>query len=190
MRRARPCVVTMLALTLAGCGRDIRLGGSAADAGIDSPDAPTSPFTAGGYTLTFLEPSVASCDGSLAGQEPTFEVLTIASERLVGGAVDLATPTFDSLMITGDPVMSAVHQPAVTLQPAGGGAPPGIWDTLISGAFGGGPASTDRVAIDVAVDRTTAAAAGGIEGQLTLVFATTDATGSCSLAFGLRLTRP
>ena len=186
---ARRALATIVIVT--ACGRDIRLGGGVGDASVDAPaDGTGNPFIPGSYTMHFLDPAAASCDGSLVGQEAMFALLTTADQRFVDGGVVVSTPNPTALALAGDPVMSAVMQPAITLMPGSPGAPPELWDAVVMGSFGTGPVTTNRTAIDLAVDSTTAQATAGIEGQLTELFETADTTGSCNVAFGVTLTRP
>jgi hypothetical protein len=185
------CLFALLApLALAGaCSRDIRLGGEV-DAGTAdaAPDAATSPFAAGSYVVTFLDPPQQSCTGTLAGHEADFAGITRASSRLVDGVVDLA-PSATQLVISGSPIQSGFPSPAITVVPDAGAQPPTLWDSSATGSFGSGPDATTITWLGFAVDSATAHEAGGIQGAYAQMFETSDTSGQCAISFGAQLVR-
>src|SRR2546430_1230474 len=128
------------------CSREIRLGGEP-DASVSpdaSPDANTSPFTGGSYAVSFLDPPMIQCSGTLAGHDADFSGITRAASPLQDGTVDLA-PSSTQLMITGMPIQSGFPSSAITLMLDAAAAPPTLWDNSVPGSFGSGPDTTTIV---------------------------------------------
>jgi hypothetical protein len=176
------------ALAIAACSHDIRLG-SELDAGTDAaPDAVSSPFTAGNYTVSFLDPPRASCTGTLAGREADFASITRANSQLVDGAVAFTLAT-NQLTIAGAPIQTAFRQTSVTVVPDATASPPTIWDTSVPGPGTTGPDSTTVTSLALAADSATAQAPTGIEGAYAELFVTADTNGQCAISFGAQFVR-
>ena len=182
-------IAVWLGLFASACGRDIYLGELVppADASIDAAGN-GNPFTAGSYSVQFLDPPVMSCSGTLTGHDADFNVVTRASLGVVDGAVTLATPDGGSLAIAGAPISNRFGEAMVTLVSDSSSVPP-VWSGEVDGSFDAGPDATICQAIALAADPTTAASPSGIQGAIAFLFSTSDASGDCSLTFGALFTK-
>jgi hypothetical protein len=169
-----------LLVVCVACSRDIRLGGG------EGPDAAVAPFIAGSYMTSFLGPEQSMCTGTLSGHEGDFASITPASVGLVDGSVSLTADT-SHLVLAGAPIQSGFSQVSVMLVPDPNSGQPAVWDNAVSGSFGAGPDATQVIAVGLAVDSSTAMASSGIEGEYIRDYATNDALGDCSVAFGALL---
>ena len=171
----------LLVLACAGCSRDIRLG--------ELPDAAVTPFIAGTYTTSFLDPAMQSCSGTLAGHEADFAGITRATTTtLLDGTIDLSI-VGQELVLSGTPIQSGFPQSSVTLTYDPGAGPPPLWDNTTNASLGSGPDSTQIVAVGLALDSSTAIAPSGIQGEYVRVYMTPDTNGQCGVAFGALLVR-
>jgi hypothetical protein len=66
---------------------------------------------------------------------------------------------------------------------------PTVWDGEVDGSFDAGPDATICQAIALAAEPATAASTSGIQGAIAFLFATSDASGACSLTFGALFTK-
>ncbi len=178
-------------VALVACRSDIQLG-SAVDAAVDAaPDAPASPFKAGAYMLTFLDPIMTSCDGALTGNETSFDGITRAGANLVDGPVTISIVDTMTIRITGSVIAIAFGQPSIDLVPNPQASPPEfpqtIWDTSVSADFGTGPLSTMHDARYFGVDSATATTPTMMQAAVALLYETTDTTGACFGTFGAAL---
>ncbi len=177
-------------LAFGACRRDIQLG-SALDAAVvvdAPPDAPGSPFAPGAYTLTFLDPVMTSCDGTLTGNEASFAGITRAGANLVDGPVMLTNVDATTIRITGAVIATAFGQPNIQLVPNPQASPPDfpqtIWDTEVAADFGTGPLSTLHNARYFGVDSATATTPTAMQAAVALLYETSDTTGACFGTFG------
>jgi hypothetical protein len=173
------CAVLVLVVCM-GCSRDIRLG--------ELPDAAGTPFIAGSYMTSFLDPPAQNCSGTLTGHEADFAGITRASSSLVDGAITMAVNA-QQITLSGTPISSGFPQPTVTLAYDPSAGAPGLWDNVVQGSFGTGPDSTTISALGMALDSTTASSPSGIEGSYMRAYLTGDGMGECSVAFGALLVR-
>lgn len=173
----------LVLLACAACSRDIRLGDVTGDAASDSTHAL---FAAGNYSVTFLDPAMTVCQGTLAGHETDFSGITRASSSLVDGTVQVAATT-DQLMISGAPIQTGFTQSALTLVPDPASTPATLWDTSINGSFGTGPDTTYVNGLALAFDSATASAPSGIQGAYGRAFFTASGDGQCTVVFGALL---
>jgi hypothetical protein len=180
--------VSLGLLALGACGRDIQLGTSLDAASDAALDAVASPFTAGAYTASFLDPPQVMCAGSLARLEADFSGITRANSALVDGTVTF-TPTTDQLAISGAPIQSGFPTATITVVPDTTSNPPTLWDMSVNGSFGSGPDATTIVSIALAIDSATAQAASGIQSGYAQLFETADTLGQCSVTFGALFVR-
>ncbi len=181
-------LVTLFAL--GACRADVQLG-SVIDAPVvvDAlPDAPPSPFQAGAYTLTFQDPVMTSCDGSLTGNEASFDGITRAAANLVDGTVTIADVDATTIRISGTVVATAFGQPTIELVPNPQASPPDfpqtIWDTEVTADFGTGPLSTLHSARYFGIDSATATTPTAMQAAVALLYETADTTGACFGTFG------
>ena len=177
-------------LALGACRSDIQLG-SALDAAVvvdAPPDAPGSPFAPGAYTLTFLDPVMTSCDGTLIGNEASFDGITRASANLVDGSVTLTTVDATTIQISGAVIATAFGQATIQLVPNPQASPPEfpqtIWDIQVTADFGTGPLSTLHDARYFGIDSATATTPTAMQAAVALLYETTDTTGACFATFG------
>ncbi len=183
-------LVAVLACGAAACGNDIRLGTAIDALTIDIPiDGNGNPFAPGSYAIQFLDPAVANCTGTLTGMEADFMSLTAASVGFVGGTVTLATPIATTLAITGAPITSGYNQSEVDLLANQVGSPPMLWTAQTTATATAGPDSTTRAVNLLAADYTTASSPSGIQGEAGAAYTTADSGGTCSVTFGVLLTK-
>ena len=168
---------------LVACGQDVRLGTVIVD-GPTIPDAPPdglgNPFTAGMYSVGFLDPAIAQCSGALSGNEADFMSITRASVNLVDGDVTFATPDQSSLVITGTPITTGFTESTLDLSFAN--ASPLLWADQFMTDFGPGPDGTLREVMALAVEVDTAQAPGGIQSSVSIIYEL--AGDMCSVTFG------
>ena len=181
-------IATLLAL--GACRNDIQLG-SVVDAAVvvdAPPDAPQSPFAPGAYMLTFLDPVMTSCDGTLTGNEASFDGLTRAATNLVDGSVMLTIVDPTTIRISGAVIATAFGQPTIELVPNPQASPPEfpqtIWDTQVTADFGTGPLATVHDARYFGIDAATATTPTAMQAAVALLYETTDTTGACFGTFG------
>lgn len=187
----RAAISAALALCATGaCRSDIQLGTAfdAAPAIDAAPDAPASPFHAGAYTMTFLDPLETNCDGTLTGSEASFAGITRASANLVDGPVTLVAVDAVTITISGAVITTAFGQATIQLVPNPQATPPdfpqNIWDTEIAANFGSGPLSTLHDARYFGIDSTTASTPTSMQCAVALLYETADQAGACFATFG------
>jgi hypothetical protein len=170
-------------LAVGACSHDIRLGGDPVDAMPDAmPDAASLTFDPGTYTVSFLDPPLVDCQGTLSGKESDFAGITRATSGLVDGAV-LFSVTVNQLTISGAPIQSGFPQSTIALVPQPGAQPP-VWTGSVDGQFGSGPDATTRSSLVLAADTSTAHASSGIQGAYGQLFVTAGQSGACTVSLG------
>lgn len=121
-------------------------------------------LTPGSYTLTYDPTPNVYCDGTLAGQEPAFAAVTLASIGFTNGPVTLtAGSVAGTFEISGSPITSGYGVASLTLE----GFPdaPAVVGGFVNGS-GGGPNGTTFAGTYLAFDGASATptAAGGWAG--------------------------
>lgn len=175
-----------------GCGRDVRIGSSPVDAGVDMLiDAMPSPFAPGTYLLSFLEPNEPSCDGALTGSETEFAGMTAASFGLADGAVELVSINEVIIRLTGVPITMGFGVDQIDMTPNPEALPPEfpqtIWDTVVIDEYGPGPVSTLQRARYFGIDSATAGTPSRMESAVALLFESEDASSACFVTFAATL---
>ncbi len=180
--------IVIYGLVASACGRDVYLGER-----VPPPDSPGdavlgngNPFSAGAYTVQFLDPLHTTCTGALGGHEPDFAGVTRASLAVIDGPVTLATPDRASLAIAGASISNRFGVSSVLLIPD---TMDPLWSTSFSGSYDAGPDATICQAIALAVDPSTATTTAGIAGVIAFLFVTSDSSGRCSADFEALFTK-
>jgi hypothetical protein len=117
---------------------------------------PVNNVAAGAYALAFSAPADVYCEGSLAGQEPSFAQAP-AAVGLADGVVAVAIPAVDQMLLEGAALAGAFGAPSLPLEWLGDPSMPGLFvGWAESGAPG--PLGTTRAVVYLALDGESATA--------------------------------
>lgn len=152
------------------------------------PPPPGSSIVAGAYELAFLEPADVYCDGAaLAGHEADFAAIGLAEAGFTDGPVDVATPTTETVTVTGDTLAGGYGGTSLTLDHSPSD-PPGMYAGWASRSELG-PSGTTMTTSYLAVDGSTASPEL-IRGFAGVVFESGDGSSFCVVGFGAVFTAP